>query len=188
MSHAADAPLIWIDLEMTGLDPAKERIIEIATLVTDSQLNIIAEGPVFAIHQPDSLLNRMDDWCTKTHGASGLTQRVRDSRITTQEAEAETLAFLKQHVKPGTSPMCGNSVHQDRRFMQFEMPQLEAFFHYRNLDVSTLKELAKRWSPGLDKGFKKSTQHLAMADILESIAELRYYREHFLRLPEPQPE
>jgi oligoribonuclease len=176
--------LIWIDLEMTGLDPAKERIIEIATIVTDSQLNVIEEGPVMAIHQPDSLLAAMDEWCTRTHGASGLTQRVKDSRITTAEAEAQTLAFLQRHVKAGASPMCGNSVHQDRRFLQQEMPALEAFFHYRNLDVSTLKELAKRWHPELPKQFKKTGAHLALDDIRESIAELRFYRDEFMRLPE----
>ncbi|WP_404419911.1 oligoribonuclease [Marinospirillum sp.] len=179
--------LVWIDLEMTGLDPQKERIIEIATIVTDSELNILAEGPVLAIHQPDSLLDAMDDWCTKTHGGSGLTQRVRDSRISTREAEQATLDFLKEYVKPGTSPMCGNSVHQDRRFMLQEMPELEAFFHYRNLDVSTLKELAKRWNPEVKKSFKKQNTHLALDDIRESVAELRHYREHFLRMATDQP-
>lgn len=179
--------LVWIDLEMTGLDPQKERIIEIATLVTDSELNILAEGPVLAIHQPDSLLDAMDDWCTKTHGGSGLTQRVKDSQISTREAEQATLDFLKDYVKPGTSPMCGNSVHQDRRFMLQEMPELEAFFHYRNLDVSTLKELAKRWNPEVKKSFKKQNTHLALDDIRESVAELRHYREHFLRMATDQP-
>ncbi|MDR9467494.1 oligoribonuclease [Marinospirillum sp.] len=179
--------LVWIDLEMTGLDPQKERIIEIATIVTDSELNILAEGPVLAIHQPDSLLDAMDDWCTKTHGGSGLTQRVKDSRISTREAEQATLDFLRDYVKPGTSPMCGNSVHQDRRFMLQEMPELEAFFHYRNLDVSTLKELAKRWNPEVKKSFKKQNTHLALDDIRESVAELRHYREHFLRMATDQP-
>lgn len=179
--------LVWIDLEMTGLDPQKERIIEIATIVTDSELTILAEGPVLAIHQPDSLLDAMDDWCTKTHGGSGLTQRVRDSRISTREAELATLDFLKDYVKPGTSPMCGNSVHQDRRFMLQEMPELEAFFHYRNLDVSTLKELAKRWNPEVKKSFKKQNTHLALDDIRESVAELRHYREHFLRMANDSP-
>ncbi|ODC02442.1 oligoribonuclease [Terasakiispira papahanaumokuakeensis] len=174
--------LIWIDLEMTGLDPEKNRIIEIATIVTDGELNLVAEGPVIAIHQPNDVLGLMDEWCTKTHGQSGLTRRVKDSKIQTAEAEQQTLDFLQQHVKPGTSPMCGNSVHQDRRFMQYEMPLLEAFFHYRNLDVSTLKELAKRWRPGLDKGFKKKNTHLALDDIRESIQELAYYRDHFLKL------
>ncbi|SFX60203.1 oligoribonuclease [Marinospirillum alkaliphilum] len=182
--EAAPSNLIWIDLEMTGLDPVKERIIEIATIVTDSELNIIEEGPVMAIHQPDSLLDAMDEWCTRTHGASGLTQRVKESLISTAEAETRTLEFLQRHVKAGASPMCGNSVHQDRRFLQQEMPALEVFFHYRNLDVSTLKELAKRWHPELPKKFKKTGTHLALDDIRESIAELRFYREEFIRLPE----
>lgn len=179
--HKSLPHLVWIDLEMTGLDPEKERIIEIATLVTDGDLNILAEGPVLAIHQPNTLLDAMDDWCTKTHGASGLTQRVKDSSTTTREAEQATLAFLRPYVEPGVAPMCGNSVHQDRRFMQREMPELEAFFHYRNLDVSTLKELAKRWNPDVKKSFKKQNAHLALDDIRESVAELRHYREHFLR-------
>lgn len=179
--------LVWIDLEMTGLDPSKERIIEIATLVTDSQLNILAEGPVLAIHQPDHLLNAMDDWCTKTHGHSGLTQRVKDSQVSTREAELATLNFLKDYVEAGCSPMCGNSVHQDRRFMRQEMQELEAFFHYRNLDVSTLKELAKRWNPKVAKSFKKQNSHLALDDIRESVAELRHYREHFLRMENDCP-
>lgn len=174
--------LIWIDLEMTGLDPEKNRIIEIATIVTDSELNLVAEGPVIAVHQPDEVLGLMDEWCTRTHGQSGLTQRVKASKTDTADAEQQTLDFLHQYVTPGTSPMCGNSVHQDRRFMQYEMPLLEAFFHYRNLDVSTLKELAKRWRPGLDKGFKKKNTHLALDDIRESIQELAYYRDHFLKL------
>ena len=173
--------LVWIDLEMTGLDPEKERIIEIATLITDSDLNLLAEGPVMAIHQPASLLNAMDAWCTRTHAASGLTQRVQESRITTREAEVATLEFLRQYVQAGCSPMCGNSVHQDRRFMQKEMPELEAFFHYRNVDVSTLKELAKRWNPEVKRGFKKESLHLALDDIRDSVAELRHYRQHFLR-------
>ncbi|WP_114417500.1 oligoribonuclease [Marinospirillum perlucidum] len=179
--------LIWIDLEMTGLNPRQERIIEIATLVTDSDLNLIAEGPVMAIQQPDSLLDAMDDWCTKTHGASGLTQRVKESQITTREAEEATLAFLRQYVEAGASPMCGNSVHQDRRFLVQEMPELEAFFHYRNLDVSTLKELAKRWNPEALKGFKKQNTHLALDDIRESVAELRHYRETLLQTAAAKP-
>ncbi len=179
-------PLVWIDLEMTGLDPKQERIIEIATLVTDSELNLLAEGPVLAIHQPESLLASMDEWNTKTHGASGLTQRVRDSQVSTREAEVATLEFLRQFVKAGVSPMCGNSVHQDRRFMQQEMPELEAFFHYRNVDVSTLKELAKRWNPEVKKAFKKANTHQALDDIRESVAELKHYRQHFLRL-QPTP-
>ena len=176
--------LIWIDLEMTGLDPNKERIIEIATIVTDADLNVIEEGPVMAIHQPTALLDAMDEWCTRTHGASGLTQRVKDSQVSIAEAEAATLEFLRRHLEAGSSPMCGNSVHQDRRFMVNEMPELEAFFHYRNIDVSTLKELAVRWHPELPKKFKKAGTHLALDDIRESIAELRFYREEFIRLPE----
>lgn len=175
--------LVWIDLEMTGLDPEKERIIEVATLVTDAELNVVAEGPVIAVSQPDGLLEAMDSWCTKTHGESGLTARVKASSVDTAEAERRTLAFLHEHVAPGTSPMCGNSVHQDRRFMEREMPELLAFFHYRNLDVSTLKELARRWNPGAMAGFQKRNVHLAMDDIKESIAELAHYRETFLRLP-----
>ncbi|MDR5861302.1 oligoribonuclease [Halomonas eurihalina] len=174
--------LVWIDLEMTGLDPERERIIEVATLVTDADLNVVAEGPVIAVHQPDALLGAMDDWNRKTHGGSGLTERVRASAIDTAEAERRTLAFLHEHVAPGTSPMCGNSVHQDRRFLEREMPALLAFFHYRNLDVSTLKELAKRWNPGALVGFSKRNVHLAMDDIKESIAELAHYRRTFLRL------
>lgn len=177
-----DDLLVWIDLEMTGLDPERERIIEVATLITDNELNPVAEGPVIAIHQPDSLLDAMDEWCTRTHGESGLTERVQQSRTDTAEAERQTLDFLRQHVAPGTSPMCGNSVHQDRRFLEREMPELLAFFHYRNLDVSTLKELAKRWNPGAMAGFNKQNVHLAMEDIKESIAELAHYRNTFLRL------
>ncbi|WP_299314839.1 oligoribonuclease [uncultured Halomonas sp.] len=175
--------LVWIDLEMTGLDPEKERIIEVATLVTDAELNVVAEGPVIAVSQPDGLLEAMDAWCTKTHGESGLTARVKASRVDTAEAERLTLEFLREHVAAGSSPMCGNSVHQDRRFLEREMPELLAFFHYRNLDVSTLKELAKRWNPGAMAGFQKRNVHLAMDDIKESIAELAHYRATFLRLP-----
>ncbi|XKE44573.1 oligoribonuclease [Halomonas organivorans] len=174
--------LVWIDLEMTGLDPNRERIIEVATLVTDADLNVIAEGPVIAVHQPDSLLEAMDDWNQKTHGESGLVKRVKESRVDTAEAERRTLEFLRQHAAAGSSPMCGNSVHQDRRFLEREMPELLAFFHYRNLDVSTLKELAKRWNPGALAGFSKRNVHLAMDDIKESIAELAHYRRTFLRL------
>ncbi|TFH85884.1 oligoribonuclease [Billgrantia azerbaijanica] len=174
--------LVWIDLEMTGLDPDRERIIEVATLVTDNDLNLVAEGPVIAVHQPDSLLDAMDDWNRKTHGDSGLVARVKASRVDTAQAERETLAFLRQYVEAGTSPMCGNSVHQDRRFLEREMPQLLAFFHYRNLDVSTLKELAKRWNPGAKAGFEKRNVHLALDDIRESVAELAHYRRTFLRL------
>ncbi|GAA3897957.1 oligoribonuclease [Halomonas cibimaris] len=173
--------LIWIDLEMTGLDPNKERIIEVATLVTDGELNTVAEGPVIAVKQPDSLLEQMDDWNRKTHGESGLVKRVQQSRTDTAAAEAKTLDFLREYVVPGTSPMCGNSIHQDRRFLEREMPELWAFFHYRNLDVSTVKELAKRWNPEAIKGFKKRNVHLAMDDIKESIGELAHYRRTFLQ-------
>lgn len=173
--------LIWIDLEMSGLDTFEDEIIEIATLVTDSQLNLIAEGPVLAIHQPDAVLNGMDEWNTRQHGKSGLTQRVRDSKLTTQDAQRLTLEFLPEHVDAGASPMCGNSICQDRRFMARLMPQLEEFFHYRNLDVSTLKELGKRWAPQAIAGFNKDASHLAMDDIRDSIKELEYYREHLFK-------
>ena len=173
--------LIWIDLEMTGLDTVQDEIIEIATLVTDSQLNVIAEGPMLAIHQPDELLDAMDEWNTRQHGKSGLTQRVKDSTLSAQVAERMTLEFLAQHVDAGASPMCGNSICQDRRFMARLMPELEEFFHYRNLDVSTLKELGKRWAPQVMAGYKKESSHLAMNDIKDSIAELQYYREHLFK-------
>ncbi|MCG7199008.1 oligoribonuclease [Marinobacter pelagius] len=174
--------LIWIDLEMTGLDPEKERIIEMATIITDAELNIIAEGPVIAVHQPDSLLEAMDEWCTNTHGASGLTKRVKESTISEAEAEQETLAFLKKHVGSGESPLCGNSIGQDRRFLVKYMPELEGFFHYRNLDVSTVKELARRWRPDVLDGVQKKGSHLALDDIRDSINELRHYRDHFFKL------
>lgn len=173
--------LVWIDLEMTGLNPDKERIIEIATIVTDTDLNILAEGPVFAIHQEDALLDAMDDWNTRQHGHSGLVDRVRESTVTESQAEQATIEFLEQYVPHGKTPMCGNSVHQDRRFMVRYMPQLEAFFHYRNLDVSTLKELARRWAPRVYNDFKKEAQHLALQDIRDSIDELQHYRAHFIR-------
>lgn len=176
--------LIWVDLEMTGLEPDHDTIIEIATIVTDSELNVIAEGPVFAIHQSATTMAGMDEWNTKQHGGSGLTQRVLDSEVTMEQAEAETIAWLEQYVAAGVSPMCGNSIGQDRRFMVKYMPQLEAFFHYRNLDVSSVKELAKRWRPDVLAGVKKSGSHLAMDDIRDSIAELQHYRETFFRLEE----
>lgn len=173
--------LIWIDLEMTGLDTENDKIIEIATIVTNSKLEILEEGPVIAIHQSDAILNGMDSWNTKQHGKSGLTDRVKASKINEQTAEAETLAFLEKYLAKGTSPMCGNSICQDRRFLAKHMPILEAFFHYRHIDVSTIKELARRWQPEMNKGFKKSNTHLALDDIRESIKELEYYREHWLK-------
>ncbi len=182
MSYSANN-LIWIDLEMTGLDPAKERIIEMALIVTDSDLNVLAEGPVIAIHQSDELLAKMDNWNTKQHNASGLVTRVRESMITEAEAEKTALEFLKQYVPAGKSPMCGNTVYQDRRFLHLYMPQLEKYFHYRLLDVSTLKELALRWAPQVYAGVQKEAKHLALDDIRESIDELKYYRQHFLKLP-----
>ena len=175
-----DNNLIWIDLEMTGLDTQHDQIIEIATVVTDSNLAILAQGPVIAIHQPDEIMNAMDAWNTSHHGDSGLTSRVNQSTTTAEDAERETLEFLRQYVALGKSPMCGNSICQDRRFMARLMPELEAFFHYRNLDVSTLKELARMWKPELTGGFVKKGAHLALDDILESIDELKYYREHLI--------
>lgn len=174
--------LIWIDLEMTGLDTQKDVIIEIATVITDSELNILAEGPVLAIHQSDDILNAMDDWNTRQHGQSGLTARVKNSAITEAEAERQTIEFLREFVPANASPMCGNSICQDRRFLARCMPELEKYFHYRNLDVSSLKELAKRWAPKVFKGFSKESSHLALEDIRDSIAELKYYREHLLKL------
>lgn len=172
--------LVWMDLEMTGLEPERDVILEIATIVTDSDLNVIAEGPVLAVHQPDVLLDAMDEWNTRTHGNSGLTERVRNSDTDTREAERQTLAFLQQYVKAGASPLCGNSIHQDRRFLVKYMPELEAYMHYRNIDVSTVKELAKRWKPEVVASFKKQGSHQALDDIRESIAEMLHYREHFL--------
>ena len=172
--------LVWIDMEMTGLDPDHNKIIEIAAIVTDAELNILAEGPVFAIHQSDEVLDGMDAWNKGTHGRSGLIDRVRASTVTEDEAAAKMIEFLRQYVPAGKSPMCGNSICQDRRFMARHMPTLEEFFHYRNLDVSTLKELCRRWKPELIAGFKKHQLHTALADIRESVEELRYYREHFI--------
>ncbi|MBD3755323.1 MAG: oligoribonuclease [Gammaproteobacteria bacterium] len=177
----SDKNLIWIDLEMTGLEPKEHRIIEIATVVTDSELNVLAEGPVIAIQTAQEDLDKMDEWCVTTHGNSGLTQRIKESAISMRDAEQQTLEFLSQYVPKGKSPMCGNSICQDRRFLVEQMPELEAFFHYRNLDVSTLKELAVRWAPTVYQGYKKSGSHLAMADIMESIGELKHYREHLFK-------
>ncbi|MCC7516259.1 MAG: oligoribonuclease [Pseudomonadales bacterium] len=171
--------LIWIDLEMTGLNPDTDVIIEIATIVTDGDLNVLAEGPSLAIRQPQAVMDAMDEWNTRQHGGSGLTARVLSSAIDTAEAERQTLAFLAQWVPAGASPMCGNSICQDRRFLWRGMPQLEAFFHYRNLDVSTVKELAKRWRPEVAEGVKKNSSHLALDDIRDSIAELQHYRKYF---------
>ncbi|MGS0742657.1 oligoribonuclease [Glaciimonas sp. GG7] len=173
--------LIWVDMEMTGLDPDGDRIIEVAVVVTDPQLNILAEGPVFAIHQADELMDGMDAWNKGTHGRSGLIERVKTSTVSEADAEGELITFLQKYVPKGKSPMCGNTICQDRRFMVRTMPKLEAFFHYRNLDVSTLKELCRRWKPELASGFKKHQKHTALADILESIEELKYYREHFIK-------
>ncbi|MBU2967262.1 oligoribonuclease [Amphritea sp. 2_MG-2023] len=173
--------LIWIDLEMTGLDPEHDRIIEIATIVTDSQLNILAEGPNLVIHQSNALLDGMDEWCTNQHGKSGLTQKVRDSQISERQAELDTIAFINQYVDQGASPICGNSIGQDRRFLVKYMPELESWFHYRNLDVSTIKELARRWAPEVLDGVVKKGSHLALDDIIDSINELAHYRKTFFK-------
>ena len=174
--------LVWLDMEMTGLDPEKERIIEVAVVVTEPDLTIVAEGPVLVIHQPDTLLDAMDSWNRSTHGKSGLTDKVKASTLTEAQAEDQLIAFLAQHVPAGKSPLCGNTVSQDRRFMFNYMPKLEQFFHYRTVDVSTIKELARRWRPELLKGFEKRSKHEALADIYESIDELKYYRETFIKL------
>ncbi|GAV21419.1 oligoribonuclease [Mariprofundus micogutta] len=172
--------LVWMDLEMTGLDPDIESIIEIATIVTDGKLNILAEGPSLVIHQPDEILDRMDDWNTKHHAQSGLTAKVRASKISMAEAEEQTMKFIKQYVAEGESPLCGNSIHQDRRFLVRYMPTLEAYVHYRNIDVSTIKELGRRWYPTKKAPIKRA-QHLAMSDVRESIKELAFYRKHLFR-------
>lgn len=174
--------LVWLDMEMTGLDPDSNRIIEAAVVITDSQLNVVAEAPVLVVHQPDEVLAAMDDWNKSTHARSGLIDKVKASVLTEAEVEGRLLAFLAQHVPGKTSPICGNSICQDRRFLARHMPRLEAYFHYRNLDVSTLKELARRWKPDLAKGLVKHGKHEALADIYESIEELKYYRENFLKL------
>ncbi|TIC87232.1 oligoribonuclease [Crenobacter intestini] len=173
--------LIWLDMEMTGLDPQNDRIIEVAMVVTDNDLNVLAQSEVYAVHQDDAVLNAMDEWNTRTHGNSGLTARVRASTLAEADVEAALIAFMAEHVPARTSPMCGNSIGQDRRFMARWMPKLEAYFHYRNLDVSTVKELCKRWQPDVAKGVVKKGAHTALADILESIDELRYYRANFFR-------
>lgn len=195
MSQANDTPaspanqqrpnemnLVWVDMEMTGLEPDTDRIIEVAMIVTDMHLNVLAEGPVLVIHQSDETLDKMDAWNKGTHGRSGLIDRVKASTVSEEQAEAEFLAFMRQWVPKGKAPMCGNTIGQDRRFMVKYMPKLEAFFHYRNIDVSTLKELGRRWKPEMVAGFKKAQKHTALADIIESIEELKYYREHFIKL------
>jgi len=173
--------LIWIDMEMSGLNSDRDCIIEVALVVTDSQLNVVAEAPVLVVHQSDAVLDGMDNWNKSTHGKSGLIDKIKVSTLTEAEVEARMLAFLQQHVPAGISPMCGNSICQDRRFLARSMPQLEAYFHYRNLDVSTLKELVKRWKPEIAAGLTKQSKHEALADIYDSIVEMKYYREHFLR-------
>ena len=176
--------LIWIDLEMTGLNPDTDVVIEIATIVTDSDLNVLAQGPVLAINQPQAALDAMDEWNTTHHNASGLVKRVQASNVSENDAVSQTIAFLEPWVDAGVSPLCGNTIGQDRRFLVRHMPQLDAYFHYRSIDVSTLKELAKRWEPQMLKGFKKKGAHLALDDILESIEELKYYRQHFIKSDE----
>lgn len=176
-----DTHLVWLDMEMSGLNPDVDRILEVAMVITDKELETVAEGPVLVVHQPDSVLDAMDSWNKRTHGKSGLIDRVRASRLTEADVEAQMLAFVQQYVPKRASPMCGNSICQDRRFLARYMPRLEAYFHYRNLDVSTLKELAARWRPELKDGFKKENKHTALADIYESIAELKYYRAHFIK-------
>lgn len=180
--HYHEQNLIWIDMEMTGLDPEECVVLEIATIVTDAQLNILAEGPVIAIHQPDDVLANMNEWCIETHGKTGLTQRCRESKYSVEEAQAETIAFLQAYVPERTSPLCGNTIGQDRRFMVKYMPELEAYCHYRSIDVSTIKELAVRWKPQVLKSFRKKGVHLALDDIRESISELQYYREHVFKI------
>jgi oligoribonuclease len=179
---ANDQRLVWVDMEMTGLDPEKERIIELAVVVTEPDLSLVAEGPVLVVHQPDELLDAMDNWNKSTHAKSGLIDKVKASTLTEEQAQERMLQFLAQHVPSGKSPMCGNTIGQDRRFMVKYMPRLEAFFHYRNLDVSTLKELSLRWKPEVYRSFVKKSRHEALADIYESIDELKHYREHFIKI------
>lgn len=176
----SDLNLVWLDCEMTGLNPSTERIIEIAVVVTDAQLQVRVPGPVLVIHQSDALLNAMDAWNKGTHGRSGLIERVKASTLTEAQAEEQLLSFLRRYIPKGKVPLCGNSIGQDRRFLALYMPKLEAYFHYRNVDVSTLKELARRWKPEVVKGFKKAQRHTALADVQESIDELQHYRQHFL--------
>lgn len=177
-----DTHLVWVDMEMSGLDPDKDVVLEVALVVTDKDLNLVEEGPVLVVHQSDAVLDGMDSWNKGTHGKSGLIDKVKASPLSEADVEARMIEFMKQHVGERKSPMCGNSICQDRRFMARHLPKLEAWFHYRNLDVSTLKELAARWRPELKDGFKKANSHTALADIQESIEELRYYREHFIRM------
>ena len=177
-----DNHLVWLDMEMTGLDPERDRIIELAMIVTDGNLETVAESPVWVVHQPDAVLDAMDEWNKNTHGKSGLIERVRASALDEAAVEAAALSFMREYVPQRISPMCGNSIGQDRRFMVRYMPTLEAWFHYRNIDVSTLKELCRRWKPEVAKGFEKASAHTALADIRESIEELKYYREHFIKL------
>jgi oligoribonuclease len=179
---SSDTHLVWLDMEMTGLDPEKERIIEIAFVVTDLHLNVLLEGPVYVIHQPDSILEAMDAWNKGTHGKSGLIDKVKASTVSEAQAQFEIIQCLKELIPKGKVPLCGNTIHQDRRFMDLYMPELNNFFHYRNIDVSTLKELAKRWQPEVYKSFKKQQAHTALADVYESIEELKHYRQNFLKL------
>ncbi len=174
--------LVWLDMEMSGLNPDTDVVLEVALVVTDKDLNLVEEGPVLVLHQPDAVLDGMDSWNKGTHGKSGLIDKVKASRLTAADVQTQMIEFMKQHVQARTSPMCGNSICQDRRFMARHLPDMEAYFHYRNLDVSTLKELAARWRPELKDGFKKPNNHTALADIQESIEELRYYREHFIKM------
>jgi oligoribonuclease len=177
-----DENLVWIDMEMTGLDPETCVVMEIATIVTDKELNILGQGPVIAVHQPDEILDNMDEWCVKTHGSTGLTQRCRDSQYSVDDATNITIEFLKDYVPAGKSPLCGNTIGQDRRFLVKYMPKLEAYFHYRSIDVSTIKELTKRWKPEVLKDFTKKGVHLALDDIIESIDEMKFYREKVFKI------